>query len=144
MATGDVINVRGSYATVQAATSTGDGVVCTGSRTNIGTALAATVEDYPLLDLKLAVTVGTPTENETVDVYRIPDDGTNAAPATSTTYLQQYVGSFVLDDSAPSQYYYIYGIANVDQNDEYVMINNGGATLTIALSARGRTVNTAS
>jgi len=140
---GDVVLARGAYATVQAATSTGDGALCTGARTNIGTALAATEEDYPLLDLKLSVTVGTPTVNTTVDIYRIPDDGTNAAPATTTTYLEQYVGSFVLIGSAPSQYYYIYGVPNVDQNDEYVMINNGGATLTIALAARGRSSNVA-
>lgn len=143
MATGDVITVRGTYATIQAAASTADGAVCGGSRTNIGAALAATEEDYPLIDLKLTVSVGTPTVNTTVAVYRIPDDGTNAAPTTTTTYKQVYVGSFVLIGSAPSQYYYIYGVPNVDQNDEYIMINNGGATLTIALAARGRSVNTA-
>ena len=143
MATGDVILVRGSYATVQAASSTADDTVCAGARTNIGTALAATVEDYPILDFKLTVSVGTPTVNETVEVYRIPDDGTNAAPTTTTTYLEQYVGSFVLIGSAPSQYYYLYGLPNVDQNDEYLMINRGGATLTIALSARGRSSNVA-
>ena len=143
MATGDVVTVRGSYATVQAAASTADGAVCGGSRTNIGAALAADVEDYPLLDFKVTVSVGTPTVNTTVAIYRIPDDGTNAAPTTTATYKQVLVGTVTLIGSAPSQYYYLYGVPNVDQNDESLMINNGGATLTIALAARGRTVNTA-
>lgn len=143
MATGDEILVRGAYATVQAASSTANGAVCAGANTDIGTALAATVEDYLLLDFKISVTVGTAVAGGTIDVYRRPSDGTNAAPSPTTTYLQVPVGSIEVDDLAASQYYYIYGVPNVDQNDDYFMVNNGGATLTIALSARGRSKNLA-
>ena len=143
MATGDMITVRGSYATIQAATSTANGAFCSGSRTAIGTALAATVEDYPLLDLKLAVSSGTPTENGKVDVYRIPSDGTDAEPTPAGSFAPHYVGSFVMDNTASTEYY-IYGVSNVDQNDTFIMYNNDGtSTLTIALSARGRSVNQA-
>lgn len=143
MATGDVILARGTYATVQAANSTADADVSAGTITNIGAALAATEEDYPLLDFKLSVTFGTPTADTTVDLYRRPDDGTNAAPAPTSSYLHEFIESFQLDDLASSQYYYVYGIPNIDQNDEYYIVNNAGATLTIALAARGRTTNVA-
>ena len=143
MATGDVVNVKGTYATVQAAASTADGAISAGSTTSILAALGATEEDYPLLDLKLTVSVGTPTLGGTINVYRQPSDGTNASPTTKTNYLQQYVGSFIIDDAAVTQYYYLYAVPNFDNNDTFVLENDSGSTLTIALAARGRSYNTA-
>ena len=143
MATGDLVTVRGAYATVQAAASTTDGNVCGGSVTDIGTALAATVEDYPLLDFKLTHSVGTPSTPGTVDIYRKSSGGTNAAQTPTSTITHEYVGSFKLAATAATKYYYVYGVPNVDQNDTYYMLNASGATLTIALAARGRSLNVA-
>jgi len=137
----ETLQTRGSYATVQAASSTADATLCTGTITTITSAIT-TEGDYPLLDLRLHVSVGAPVAGGTVDIYRRPGDGTNQAPAPQTAdYLHQYAGSMVLDNA--TGYYYLYGVANPDPNDSYYMVNNGGATLTIALDARGRTYGTA-
>lgn len=141
----EAINTKGSFATIQAASSTGDGAFSSGTRTTITAALTTGSEDlYSLLDLQLAVSSGTPTENGTVDVYRRPKaDGTNEAPAPAGSYAHEYVGSFVMDNTA-SSYFYLFGVANVDENATYYLYNNDGAsTLTIALAARGRTLEPA-
>ena len=91
MATGDVVTVRGAYATVQAAASTADGAVSAGSVTDIGTALAATVEDYPLLDFKLTHSVGTPSTPGSIAIYRKSSDGTNAAQTPSASIKHTFV-----------------------------------------------------
>jgi hypothetical protein len=135
----ETVQATGSFATAQAATSTGDGVLCTGSVTAIGTAIA-TEDLYPLLDFKLTISSGTPVVGGTVDIYRRPSDGTNQSPApVYTDFLTNYVGSITLDDTAATSYYYLYGVANPDPGDTYYMVNESGATLTIALSVRGRT-----
>ena len=137
---GEAIDVTGSWAIVQAATSTADGVMCTGTRTTITAALTGTEDDYPLLDFKVAISSGTPVENDTVDIYRRSKADTDESPAPTTTYLEEYVCSVVLDNTAASEFYY-YDNRNSDKNATYYMLNNGGATLTIALKARGRTYN---
>lgn len=137
----ETIQTRGSYANCQAAASTADAALCAGSVSTITSAIT-TEDDYPLLDFRVNVSVGTPVAGDTVDIYRRPGDGTNQAPAPQTAdYLHQYVGSVVLDNA--TGYYYLYGVANPDPNDSYYMVNNGGATLTIALDVRGRTYGTA-
>mgnify|MGYP000512817886 FL=1 len=139
----ETIQATGSYATAQAATSTADAALCGGAVTAIGTAIA-TEDLYPLLDFKLTVSVGTPVVGGTVDVYRRPSDGTNQSPIpVAADFLTNYVGSFTLDNAAVTQYYYLYGVVNPDPGDTYYMVNNDGATLTIALSVRGRTYGTA-
>lgn len=137
---GEAIDVTGSWETVQAATSTADGVMCTGARTTITVALTGTEDDYPLLDFKVAVSAGTPVENDNVDIYRRSKADTDESPAPTTTYLNEYVGSMTFDNTAASEYY-LYDVRNADKNATYYMLNNGGATLTIALKARGRTYN---
>ena len=135
----EAVNTTGSYATCQAAASTADGALCGGSVTAIGSAIA-TEDLFALLDFKLTISVGTPVVGGTVDVYRRASDGTNQSPApVAADYLPQYVGSFLIDDTAVSAYYYLYGVPNPDPGDTYYMVNNDGATLTIALSVRGRT-----
>lgn len=142
--TGEAINVTGTWATIQAAASTATGAFSAGSRTAISAALTTGSEaDYPLLDLQLNVSVGTPTENGLVHVYRrSKGDGTNESPAPAGSFAQEYVGSFVIDNA--TGYYYLYGIPNFDKNATYYLYNaDGTATLTIALAARGRSYNTA-
>ena len=133
----EAINILGSYATVQASSSTANGAICAGAVTAI-TAAISTESLYGMLDFQVNVSVGTPVAGDTIDIYRRPSDGTNQAPIPATAdYLQQYVGSVTLDNA--TGYYYLYGVANPDVNDTYYMVNNGGATLTIAMKARGRT-----
>lgn len=139
----ETIQATGSYATCQAASSTADATLCAGAVTAIGSAIA-TEDLYPLLDFKLTVSSGTPVAGGTVDVYRRPSDGTNQSPAPVVAdFLTNYVGSFVIDNAAVTQYYYLYGVSNPDPGDTYYMVNNDGATLTILLAVRGRTYGTA-
>ena len=139
----EAIQATGSYATAQAASSTADTVLSAGAVTAIGTAIA-TEDLYPMLDFKLTLSVGTPVVGGTVDVYRRPSDGTNQSPApVAADFLTNYVGTFTVDDTAVTTYYYLYGVSNPDPNDTYYMVNNIGATITIALSVRGRTYGTA-
>ena len=139
----ETIIAKGSYATIQATANISDNVLSAGTVTPIGTAIPSEAL-YPLLDLKLTVSTGTPVAGGTIDVYRRPSDGTNQSPLPVVgDFLTTYVGSFILDNALPTQYYYLYGIANPDPNDTYYMYNNDGATLSITLAARGRTYGTA-
>ena len=142
--TGEAINVNGAWATIQAAASTANAAFSAGTRTTIRAALTTGSEaDYPLLDMQLNVSSGTPTENGLIRVYRRSKaDGTNESPAPAGSYLQEHVGSFVMDNA--TGYYYLYGVPNFDKNATYYLYNaDGTATLTIALAARGRSYNTA-
>ena len=110
------------------------------------TSLSADEREYPVLDFKLTYSSGTaPTVNTTDDLYRRPKaDGTNKAPApVAADYNQQYVGSFVLDNSAATQYYYLFGVSNVDADSTFYLINRGGQSLTLALDVRARGWTTA-
>ena len=140
---GESINAKGSWATIQAANSTATGSFSAGTRTTITAALTTGSEDeYPLLDLQLNVSVGSPTENAQIRVYRRSKaDGTNEAPAPAGSYLQEHVADFTIDNA--TGYYYLYGIPNVDENATYYLYNDDSVTLTIALAARGRGFNTA-
>lgn len=130
--------VKGSYAQLIASEAEADGAFSTISAA-LNTILTDGSEAYPLLDFKLDVTSGTPTENGAVDLYRVPYDGTDQAPTPAGSYLEQYVGSFVLDNA--SDEYFIYGVPNVDENDKFIWQNNDGSvTLTCTLYVRGRTV----
>jgi hypothetical protein len=107
--------VRGTYAQLIASHAESDGGFCPISGALDGS-LTDGSEDYPLLDFKLNVTGGTVTENASVDLYRVPSDGTDDAPTPGGAYLQHYVGSFVVDTNADELY--LYGVANVDSKDK--------------------------
>jgi len=144
MANKPSLKEAGSWATVQAAASTADGAYSSGTRTTIAAALTIGDEsDYAKLDFKLTLSSGTPTENGLVHVYRrAKADGTNEAPAPAGSYAQEYVDSFVMDNIA-SSVYYMFGVSNEDPNATYYMYNDdGSATLTIALAARGSALDT--
>jgi hypothetical protein len=140
MATGDLVVTSGSYTSLIASEAENDGAFCTISGT-IASVLAATVEDYPLLDFKLDVTAGTFAADDTVDLYRVPGDGTDQAPTPTSSYLQQYVGSFVLSGSADE--YYLYGVNNPDNNDKFIWVPNVTTNITAQLFVRGRSLNAA-
>jgi len=139
---GELINVEGSFATVQASSAVADGAFSAGTRTTITTALGATESTYPILDFKLDITSGTPTENGVVHIYRRSSDGTDESPAPAGSYLQEYVGTITLDNTTDE--YYLYGVNNPAPDSTYYWFNDDGAvTLTAALSARGRSYKTA-
>lgn len=144
---GETLGVRGSWATVQAADSMATGEFSTGSATAISTALTTGDEsDYPLLDFRLTLSSGTPTDGATMSVFRIPKaDGTTASPTPDNTsvYKAQYIGSFTMMDVA-SSVYYLFGVDNSDPLCTYILENNDAtATLTGALAARGSSLKIA-
>lgn len=144
--TGEVINQPSLvWYTIQAAISVVDAAVSSGARTTINASgLLVNERKAPLVDFRLDHTLGTPVVNQTVDVYRRSKaDGTNEAPPVTATYLHQFVGSFVLDALAATQYYYLHSVSNPDPNATYYLVNNAGATLTLALAVQGRSWNTA-
>ena len=140
MANETIVSI-GSYTEIISSAAVANGVMSAAS-TSIATALSATEEVYPLLDFKLDITSGTaPTLNATFDLYRRPADGTDSSSIPTTTYLQQYVGSFVVANA--NDQYYIYGAANTDPNDTYYVLNNGGQTSTFTLDVRAKSYGTA-
>ena len=136
MATGDGINVSGSYATVQVAASTVDAAMSAGATSSVATALPAEAA-YFLLDFEVIVSVGTPLADGYVSVFKKAGGGSAAAPDPTTTFQQIFVGNATLDITTGS--YYLRGVPNDDPADEYFMQNQSGSTITIALAARGRT-----
>jgi hypothetical protein len=143
---GETINERGSWANLQVAASTANAAFCAGARTTPAAALTTGQEaNYPLLDLQLAVSSGTPAAGGLVHVYRRNKaDGTNEQGVPDATNKHQYVGTFTMEATA-SSYYYIYGIPNDDPSATFYLENQDGvSTLTIALAGRGRTYKAAS
>jgi hypothetical protein len=143
MANEAVTAVSAAWHTVIASSSPADGAFDAAAKTAIGaTTLSATEELYPLLDFHLDISAAAtaPTENATVDLYRIANANSAAAPTPAGSYKQQYVGSFVLNDQTGAQDYYIFGVANVDANDTFITQNNSGQTLTYLVAVRTRTI----
>lgn len=139
----ETLQTTGAYAVAQVATSTLTLALCTGAVTKVGTAIT-TEKLYPLLDLKISVGSTVTTAGDTISVYRRPSDGTNQSPPIVVAdFANNYVGSVVLDNLTATQYYYIYGVANPDDEDEYYLVNDSGDTLIIGLTIRGRTYGTA-
>ena len=139
----EALHATGAYATCQAASSTANGVLSAGAVTAIGTAIGS--EDlYPLLDFQVVNSVGTPVAMGNIDIYRKASDGTNqASPPVVADFLPDFVGDAKFDNIAATTYAYRYGVKNPDPGDTYYMVNNAGATLTLELKVRGRTLGTA-
>lgn len=142
MAANEALVTLGTWATLQASDSVADGAVSGGTVTPVETAFSTGNEaDWPLMDLKIAVTSGTPTAGGTVDVYLRGKADTDEEPALDATDLghSHYLGSFVLHDTASSTYY-LYNLPNLDKKGSVYTVNNDGATtLTYALTGRART-----
>jgi hypothetical protein len=142
MAGETIIQPSSSWVTLQAAASTADGAMCAGAVTAISaTTLTANEQKYPLIDFRAVVTVAPPSANTSIDIYRRSSDGTNQQPVPAADYLQQYVGSAMLDDATGS--YYLWGVQNVDPAATFYAFNNSGTTVTIQLVGRTRGWNTA-
>jgi len=95
---------------------------------------------YPLLDFQMLITSETFTDGETLDLYRIPSDGTNEAvsPDDYTSGAPHYCGSFVAE--AASTVLYVSGVENVHTTDKFKVQNNSAASVTFSLKVRSRTM----
>lgn len=72
-------------------------------------------------------------ENKTIALYARPlnIDSTNDAPAPTATYLQKYIGAFVLQASSANTDQYLSLIAyDVPAEADYYIVNNAGQTLS--------------
>jgi len=138
---GETVVQYGSYTALIASEAEADDSFSTISA-SLDTILTDGSENYPLLDFKLDVTSGTPVENGEVYLYRVPMDGTDQAPTPAGSYLQQYVATFILDNATDE--YYVFGVANIDENDKFIWQNSQATTITCTLYVRGRTWNEAS
>lgn len=130
---GELINVIGSYATVQASASTATGSISGGAVTTITTALGATEAAYALLDFKILITLNSPTADGYITIYRKNSD----QPAPTNSYLHERVGRAALDTQ--TGLYYLRGIDNTDPADTFYTKNDSGTTITYSMEARGRT-----
>ena len=133
----EMTTVKGSYASLIASEAENDGAFCTISGALSGTVTDATEQTYPLLDFKLDVTAGTFSAGDTVNLYRIPGDGTDQAPTATSTHKHMYVGSFTLSGTADE--YYLYGVNNVDANDKFIWEADVATSVTAQLYVRART-----
>ena len=135
---GEGINVKGSYATCLTAASVSADAL-SGESDSITTAISSQAS-YFLLDFKLTNSSGTSVAGKTIDIYRRPSDGTNDSPAPVVAdFLNNYVGSFTLDNAAATTYYYLRGVDNPDPSDTFYLVNKNDNALTLALAVRGRT-----
>ncbi len=139
---GETIYQKSAWADLQAAASVTDGAVSAGTTTPINTAFGAAA-DYPMLDLKLSLTVGTPIANTTVEVYLQATADTTTAPPPTATFDSIYIGSFLLDGSAATQHYYIFDAPNLNSEGSLLLKNSTGATITIGLRGRAKTYTAA-
>lgn len=132
-----------AWHTVIASSSPADGAVDAATRTAISsTSLSAAEQLYTMLDFHLDITAAAtaPTENSTIDLYRIPNGNSDPAETPTATFKAHYVGSFTLDNITGAQDQYLFGVANVDSNDTFVTENNCGQTVTYSVGLRTRTV----
>lgn len=138
---GEAIIVKSPWFTAIGSSAPVADAMDTGARTSANdAAISATEKLFDLHDFELVIASGTPTQNNTVDLYRIPNG--NAAGRTPTPgYLHQYVDSFVLDSATGS--YYIYGVSVGDEKDTYITQNKSGATLTYSVNQRTRSLASA-
>lgn len=139
----ETLNTDKAYAACITAASIATGAMSTsGNATAIGAAIA-TEDLYPTLDFQLAVSAGTVTAGDVVNLYRRPHDGTTQAPIpaiTSAHTKQDYVGSFTLVSNGETRY--LDGVRNVHPDDEYYVENTGAASMTLGLKVRGSTYGT--
>lgn len=136
---------KGSYAALVSSFSIAEGAFS--SAGTLSTAITTAAEQlYPTLDFKLDVNTATGfAAGDSVNLYRVAGDGTDQAPVATSTNKQQYVGSFTIASSTADEYY-LYGVANVDINDQFMIESDpAGTTTTLAgnLLVRARTVKPA-
>lgn len=109
-------------------------------------AITTTEKDYPTLDFKLVIdaATGAVSDNDVVNLYRIASDSSGHDEPLASAYNGHYVGSFVLEAGHDAGgYAYLYGVANIDPNDEFQWENTSGQTVDATLYVRTRSVGPA-
>jgi len=98
---------------------------------------------YLLIDFQILVTAETFADGDTLDIYRIPSDGTNEAssPDDYTTGAPHYIGSVSAD--AASSTLYFFGAKNYHPTDKFKVLNNSASSVTFSVNARTRSSGTA-
>ena len=133
----ETIGIVSAFVNVCASASTADQAFNDGTKATLSAGLTAPTDAYALIDFDVNVTVGTPTENGTIDIYMRPA-ANGSAPVPAGAYRQQYIGSVGLDNA--TGHYYLFGVSNVDWGTaNYYGFNNSGTTLTFEINARTRT-----
>jgi hypothetical protein len=135
MATGDGINVRGAFATMQASASTLDGAFLASAPIDVATAISGE-QDYFLVDFQSVAGAGS-AFNGFLAVYK----QTLGAPVPTVAHTSIFVGTMLLDVTSGT--YRLNGVPNEDPTDKYYIQNNTGGTVIIDLQVRGRTYSTA-
>lgn len=134
--------VRTGWETCIASAAVSDGAYSTSgnssSLNDMGTGtISAAQKDWPLLDFYLNVSAGTIAAGDVVELYRVPNSSANTAEDFDTG--RDYVDSAVLTAAGDADVYF-YGIANIDQYDEWqvkVTCNAASLTLSVKLRTRG-------
>lgn len=136
---GEAINTKSAYTQIIASGAVGAGAWSADSSAITSVLTTGSEELYPLLDFQLLITSESFADGERIDLYRIPSDGTNEAvsPDDYTSNPPHPVGSFVAE--AASAVLYLYGVANVDENDKFKYKNSGASSFTASLKVRSRT-----
>ena len=83
--------------------------------------------------LKLQFATVTSIENKVIALYARPlnIDGTNDAPAPTATYLEKFVGSFILQaSSAGIDQYLMLTAYDLPKEAEYYLLNSTGQTVS--------------
>ena len=135
----ETLNAKSAYVEIEAGASLATATL-SGESDSVATALDATEELYPIIDFKVTLSAGTPVVGSIINIYRRPSDGANASPApVYADFLNNYIGSIVIDNAAATTYYYLYSVDNPDENDTFYFTHDNGSNLTLALAVRGRT-----
>ena len=90
---------------------------------------------YPDAEFAFRGQFGTVTniENKSIDLYArvLNIDGTNDSPAPTSTYLEKYVGSFILQASAANTDQYLRCVGyDMPVTADYYLCNTSGQTLS--------------
>src|SRR5687768_5658683 len=96
-------------------------------------AVVADGASYPDAEFALKIQFSTVTsiENKVIGLYARPlnIDGTNDAPAPTTTYMERYIGSFTLQaGTASTDQYLTLTAENLPKEGDYYLINLSGQT----------------
>jgi len=136
---GETINTASAYTQIISSAAVGTGAWSADSSALNSVLTTGNEKDYPLLDFQLLVTSETFTDGETIDLYRIPSDGTNEAvsPDDYTSGPPHYLGSFVVE--AASAALYILNVSNIHNTDKFKVQNNSASSATFSMRVRSRT-----
>lgn len=108
------------------------------SSNSFASMLATTEKDYPEFEIKINITSGTPTENNTIEVHLRMSDGTNTEPAPSGNFAPHNIGAVTLDNA--TGWYFEDGLPILNKNATiYLKSNEASTTLTASVYIKAKT-----